>query len=358
MSLSALAKTLIQGAQDAGETLASYPVSVAGAVSNGVIRSLRVTDDGRLETVPVSSSGGQPSYYVASGVVGSGASGTAAALNAGVTLDLATVNGGAMSDGVTITTSGTWVGTITYYVSYDGTNFVALNCVVRGAPNTGIVTTRTANATVFAQLTGALKVRAEFSAYTSGTATILIVPTSASGENGVPVQPMIGAQTQISTSGIGDANTGSQTPTIHQLLFNATTFDRQRSANGSANTSGTGLLGVHPLAYDGTNYQLRRNLVGSQANAWNNAATGVAGSSSALEMRSCDTVTFFGISDGATTFTFEFSQDNSNWYDSDYTLVLAANREFGITIQTAARYVRVKSSANVTVTAALAGKGA
>lgn len=58
MSLSRLAKTIIQGAQDAGETLASYPVSVAGAVSNGVIRSLRVTDDGRLETVGVSPSGG------------------------------------------------------------------------------------------------------------------------------------------------------------------------------------------------------------------------------------------------------------------------------------------------------------
>lgn len=48
MSLARLAKTLIQGAQDGGETLAAYPVVVAGTTNANVIRTARTTDDGEL----------------------------------------------------------------------------------------------------------------------------------------------------------------------------------------------------------------------------------------------------------------------------------------------------------------------
>lgn len=52
----------IQGFADAaGDATAGYPVLVAGSTNTDVIRRLRVTDDGRLETFIVSSSGGTPS---------------------------------------------------------------------------------------------------------------------------------------------------------------------------------------------------------------------------------------------------------------------------------------------------------
>lgn len=41
-------------------------------------------------------------------------------------------------------------------------------------------------------------------------------------------------------------------------VFNGTTWDRARSATAAANTTGTGLLGVGAMAFDGTNYQLLR----------------------------------------------------------------------------------------------------
>lgn len=46
------AKTLVQGGQAAGATNTQYPVVTSGATSSGVIRTLRVDDDGAVATAP------------------------------------------------------------------------------------------------------------------------------------------------------------------------------------------------------------------------------------------------------------------------------------------------------------------
>jgi hypothetical protein len=59
------------------------------------------------------------------------------------------------------------------------------------------------------------------------------------------------------------------------LAYNGTTWDRQRSANAAANTTGTGLLGAGLLAFDGTNYQLLKAETAANPNLrvgiWNGA---------------------------------------------------------------------------------------
>lgn len=79
------------------------------------------------------------------------------------------------SVGVQVT--GTFVGTLTFEQSIDGTNYVTLSAV----PNTlgATVTTTTAVGFWSAPIAGARWIRIRFSAYTSGTATVSTVTTSA-----------------------------------------------------------------------------------------------------------------------------------------------------------------------------------
>lgn len=61
-----------------------------------------------------------------------------------------------------------------------------------------------------------------------------------------------------SANGAGDANSASSIGGIvanYNWLYNGTTWDRTRSATTASNTTGTGLLGVGLLEWDGTNYQ-------------------------------------------------------------------------------------------------------
>lgn len=53
----------------------------------------------------------------------------------------------------------------------------------------------------------------------------------------------------------GDGVAGASITTVGNHIFNGTTFDRMRVANSAAATTGTGLLGVGALGFDGTNYQ-------------------------------------------------------------------------------------------------------
>lgn len=96
--------------------------------------------------------------------------------------------------------------------------------------------------------------------------------------------------------------------------------------------------------------------LGVHANAWSAAATGVAGVSSALDTYSSPFVSAFGASSGAATFTIQYSQDGTNYYDGP-SQVLSGAGDFRIDATCGARYVRLKSSANVTVTATISAKG-
>lgn len=94
------------------------------------------------------------------------ATGTAGALNGAVTVapqSMASVN---------IGVSGTWVGTLTFEVSIDGTNFYAVNTVpVSGGT---VVQSTTANGAWTGTIPGFNSFRVRMSAYTSGTATVTI----------------------------------------------------------------------------------------------------------------------------------------------------------------------------------------
>lgn len=94
--------------------------------------------------------------------------------------------------------------------------------------------------------------------------------------------------------------------------------------------------------------------VGTQGNAWSAVAVGAGGTSAAIDTQNCSQLSVFGNVSGATTLTVQFSQDNVNFYDSGTTTAPSAN--FGINVSVGARYIRLKSSAAVTITATIAGK--
>jgi hypothetical protein len=95
--------------------------------------------------------------------------------------------------------------------------------------------------------------------------------------------------------------------------------------------------------------------LGTHANAWSNASTGAGGTSAVLDTYSSPFVSAFGNSSGAATFTLQYSQDGTNFYDGP-TQVLAGSGNFRIDATCAARFVRLKSSADVTATATLSAK--
>lgn len=97
-------------------------------------------------------------------------------------------------------------------------------------------------------------------------------------------------------------------------------------------------------------------LVGGHGNAWNNATPAAGGTSSSVLVLSASVISVFGNANGATTLTVQFSYDGTNFYDSEYTITLTDAGDFGKTIQCGARYVRLKTSASVTITATISGK--
>ncbi|CAB4182792.1 hypothetical protein UFOVP1090_32 [uncultured Caudovirales phage] len=123
-------------------------------------------------------------------------SGTAGALNANVEL---TVSGAA---GAAINVAGTWVGTLTFQSTIDGTTWLTHNGTVYGGASVTNVSTTAANGAWAFRVAGAQKIRAIFTAYTSGTATIDIrAATSVGGtaSEGLATQPVSGTVT-IGTS--------------------------------------------------------------------------------------------------------------------------------------------------------------
>jgi hypothetical protein len=87
---------------------------------------------------------------------------------------------------------------------------------------------------------------------------------------------------------------------------------------------------------------------------WNDSAsTGVNGVSSPIFLnQNSANMTFFGNVDGGTTLTFQISNDNINYYDSQYSLTASSAQDFGFSIPASSIfYARLKSSSDVTITA-------
>ena len=88
--------------------------------------------------------------------------------------DAVTVNIGSTND-IVFQVSGTWVGTVSYEVSVDGTNWISQACKASDQNNSNqLITSSTSNHICYLNSNGAPYFRVRMSAYTSGTATVTI----------------------------------------------------------------------------------------------------------------------------------------------------------------------------------------
>lgn len=83
---------------------------------------------------------------------------------------------------------------------------------------------------------------------------------------------------------------------------------------------------------------------------WNAASTGAGGSSASHS--NTGGLLSLGISvDGSTNMTVQYSNDNSNWYNTGNVVQFSGTSTMGLDIASVAPYVRLNSTANVTATA-------
>lgn len=97
--------------------------------------------------------------------------------------------------------------------------------------------------------------------------------------------------------------------------------------------------------------------VGAQGNAWNAAAVAAAGASASIDTNGLAFISAFGNASAATTIQMQYSADNATWYNGGPSIALSAAGDFGLTVQSGARYIRLTSSAAATITASIEAKG-
>lgn len=97
-------------------------------------------------------------------------------------------------------------------------------------------------------------------------------------------------------------------------------------------------------------------VAGTEANAWSAESTGAGGFSDSVDCRYEKNISAFGNVDGATTLTLQVSQNNTDFYDTDVDVTTGGADDFHLFLETGARYVRLKSSADVTATASIVAK--
>lgn len=102
--------------------------------------------------------------------------------------------------------------------------------------------------------------------------------------------------------------------------------------------------------------KIGKQQIGAQANAWNAAVVGANGTSAAIDTKDASNVSAFGNVNAATTITVQVSEDNVTFYDTGTTAVLGGASDFHVSIQTGAKYIRLKSSGAATITATIAAK--
>jgi len=94
--------------------------------------------------------------------------------------------------------------------------------------------------------------------------------------------------------------------------------------------------------------------VGTHANAWSAAVTGVGGTSNIIDNgNGSSSVAVFGNSSGISTLSISVSQDGVNFYATGITIAATA-ANFFLQTTIGARYIQLTSSVSVTVTATVA----
>ena len=136
------------------------------------------------------------------------ATGTIAAVSANVAIAL---NG---QSGVALQITGTWVGTLQFEGTVDGTNWVTVNGVFAGASAPGPTTT--VNGIVRVTPSGLAQFRVTASAWTSGTATISLRASAATGGT------FLNQSLPVGTNAIGTVSVGSNSlvSTVNSTVAN------------------------------------------------------------------------------------------------------------------------------------------
>lgn len=131
--------------------------------------------------------------------------------------------------------------------------------------------------------------------------------------------------------------------------------DATETATEATAVSAASIDGKLPALSDGR-VAVINNALGAQGNAWNAAAVLAAGVSASLDTKDRPNVSAFGVVDAATTITVQVSQDNATFYDTATNVVLAGAGDFHLSLNTGAKYARLKSSGAATITATIAAK--
>lgn len=157
-------------------------------------------------------------------------------------------------------------------------------------------------------------------------------------------------------------------PTANTVLDRLKTINTTLSAAIPAGTNLIGKFGIDQTTDGTTNRTVSKisqtageniivgAVVGTQANAWSAAAVSAGGDSTAIDCQYQYRISAFGNVDAATTITAWVSQDNTTFYETSTNVVLGGSGSFHISFETAARYVRLRSSGAATITATIAGK--
>lgn len=284
------------------------------------------------------------------------ASGTIAAAAQNVALAL---NG---KSGVAVQITGTWVGTLQFEGTVDGTNWVAVNGVFAGSSTPGPTTTT--NGIVRVTPSGLAQFRITATAWTSGTATITIRASNATGgtflnQSLTAGTNTIGGVTQVlgtaATRWFAQISDGTNSPAVKAALTAATFTDPALTADvrpGGALVTATATLGdafANPSLgkqaalnyfYNGATWDLQRGMSGNLTTGDSGAkvATGNGATIANVGNKGVAVVINVGAVTGtAPTAVFKIQRSvdgGTNWVDipGATTASLVASGLYGITV--------------------------
>jgi hypothetical protein len=205
------------------------------------------------------------------------------------------------ADGVLVTTAGTFSGTIVFEASPNGTDWYAITMTRASGPTAEA--SRVLSGTTLegwrANIAGWSSFRVRCSAYTSGTATIRLLPTAA------PFEPVVAAA-QTGTWTVQPGNTANTTPWL--VTNRGNVFYNESTTNLGASATFTG----------------------------SSRDVGIAAGS--VQPYSAFNATVFA--DQAGTLRLEMSNDNTTWRRCTADTAVAANAPVTLSVPVVTRYHR------------------
>ena len=119
-------------------------------------------------------------------------------------------------------------------------------------------------------------------------------------------------------------------------------------------TTGANSLSVVPAT--DASFTTSSAVVGSHGNAWNAASPLANGTSTSIDCEKQNNITIFGDVSASCQLKAQFSQNDSDWYDSSQSVWPSGAEDFEFSFTCAARYIRLHTDSAITITATIAGK--